>query len=330
MTLGACRHQPLARRVGSSPTPTRAGPGSRPPPPSSPSSGRSPPGPPPSSSTSTPPPTASWWSATTPPSTGPPTAGAHRRPDAGRAARPSTTPTGSSPEPTSRPGRPPSRVPLPGPGRRRPRLPDRHAARGARALPRRGAQPRHQADRAGGRPLRGDAGRLLAEYGRTDDVIVASFLDPATEAFAAAAPDVRHLGRDPGHRRVLAGRADGQRAARPAGRGLPGARAPRGPGGGRRGLRRGGPPARLAVHVWTVNDAEAMERLVDLGVDGIISDLPTTLSGVLRRSRRRLGAGCPGRREPGAPRLSRARSSASCRGWPSSWPAACASPFAST
>jgi glycerophosphoryl diester phosphodiesterase len=36
-----------------------------------------------------------------------------------------------------------------------------------------------------------------------------------------------------------------------------------------------------AVHVWTINDAAAMDRLVGIGVDGIISDLPTTLSGVL-------------------------------------------------
>jgi len=39
------------------------------------------------------------------------------------------------------------------------------------------------------------------------------------------------------------------------------------------------------VHVWTVNDAESMERLLGLGVDGIISDLPTTLNGVLSAGR---------------------------------------------
>jgi glycerophosphoryl diester phosphodiesterase len=38
-----------------------------------------------------------------------------------------------------------------------------------------------------------------------------------------------------------------------------------------------------AVHVWTVNEVAAMERLVGLGVDGIISDLPTTLSKALNQ-----------------------------------------------
>lgn len=37
----------------------------------------------------------------------------------------------------------------------------------------------------------------------------------------------------------------------------------------------------LAVHVWTVNERSLMDRLVDLGVDGIFSDRPTVLKEVL-------------------------------------------------
>lgn len=39
----------------------------------------------------------------------------------------------------------------------------------------------------------------------------------------------------------------------------------------------------LAVHVWTINDAAVMERVVDLGVDGIMTDRPTVLRAVLER-----------------------------------------------
>jgi glycerophosphoryl diester phosphodiesterase len=37
----------------------------------------------------------------------------------------------------------------------------------------------------------------------------------------------------------------------------------------------------IAVHVWTINDEAGMGHLVDLGVDGVITDCPTVLSGVL-------------------------------------------------
>lgn len=39
----------------------------------------------------------------------------------------------------------------------------------------------------------------------------------------------------------------------------------------------------LAVHVWTVNDAATMDRLVDLNVDGMMTDRPTLLRSVLER-----------------------------------------------
>jgi glycerophosphoryl diester phosphodiesterase len=37
----------------------------------------------------------------------------------------------------------------------------------------------------------------------------------------------------------------------------------------------------LAVHVWTVNSCEEMVWLLDLGVDGIMTDYPTRLQAVL-------------------------------------------------
>jgi glycerophosphoryl diester phosphodiesterase len=39
-----------------------------------------------------------------------------------------------------------------------------------------------------------------------------------------------------------------------------------------------------AVHAWTVNKRPDMERMQDLGVDGIITDYPTLLRDVLGRS----------------------------------------------
>jgi glycerophosphoryl diester phosphodiesterase len=124
---------------------------------------------------------------------------------------------------------------------------------------------------------------LLSEYGRRDDVIVASFLDSATDAFSAAAPDV------PTSAGTLA-TATFWRALH-EGEELPDLRAVAFQVPERQGdlvvvdeaFVEAAHGRGIAVHVWTVNDAEAMQRLVDLGVDGIISDLPTTLSGVLSR-----------------------------------------------
>ncbi len=41
------------------------------------------------------------------------------------------------------------------------------------------------------------------------------------------------------------------------------------------------------VHVWTINDAAEMDRLLELGVDGVMSDFPGLVSAAVARSRAR-------------------------------------------
>lgn len=121
----------------------------------------------------------------------------------------------------------------------------------------------------------------LKSHGRQDDVIVASFLDRATDAFSSFAPDIPtsagtaavaafyqavRAGEEPPPMRHVALQVPATHAgvtlvdeqfvdaAHRAG---------------------------MAVHVWTIDVETEMERLCDLGVDGIITDLPTTLVKVL-------------------------------------------------
>jgi len=139
--------------------------------------------------------------------------------------------------------------------------------------------------------------RVLREHARTDDVIVASFHDRATDAFARHAPEIATSA---GRRAVAAftlalwaRRRPDPSIARHVALQVPA-----------RALlktvvdRRFVDEAHLlgvAVHVWTVDDPLEMERLVALGVDGVISDRPSVLAAVLER------VGATWRDAPGAP-----------------------------
>jgi glycerophosphoryl diester phosphodiesterase len=39
----------------------------------------------------------------------------------------------------------------------------------------------------------------------------------------------------------------------------------------------------IAIHVWTINDEDEMGVLLDLGVDGLVTDFPGRLRALLER-----------------------------------------------
>ena len=123
----------------------------------------------------------------------------------------------------------------------------------------------------------------LVAAGRTDDVIVASFSDASLDAFRAAGTGI---GTSCGPREVVA-LAQALAAGEPV------------PEAVRQHVAIQVPPrfagtdvvtaqavhathdAGLAVHVWTIDDEPEMRRLVDLGVDGVMTDRPSVLVPVL-------------------------------------------------
>jgi glycerophosphoryl diester phosphodiesterase len=126
--------------------------------------------------------------------------------------------------------------------------------------------------------------RLIRTYDRTKKVMVASFQSKSLEEFRHRCPEVatsastREISRF-----FLMNSAFLARAYNPACHAL---QVPE----YRMGLKivtkrfvDGSHRRNLKVHVWTVNDTEDMKRLLDLGVDGIITDYPDRLLPLLVR-----------------------------------------------
>jgi glycerophosphoryl diester phosphodiesterase len=115
----------------------------------------------------------------------------------------------------------------------------------------------------------------IREYQRQDSVVVASFVPPTLERFREIMPSVPTSAHPSEVRRFLIGtklRAVGLFCRRTKYRAF---QIPVKYGSTRVVNRRFVEEAHkrnLAVHVWTINDRETMEWLIDLGVDGIFTD----------------------------------------------------------
>lgn len=135
-------------------------------------------------------------------------------------------------------------------------------------------------------PYEEELAALLVEFGRSTDTIVVSFLDHAVERFKLHAPEVSTA---TGTGETAAFWASSQGP-------LPGAPNPR-----HHALQvpivfegltvvtdefvADAHANGLAVHVWTINDRPTMEWLIEIGVDGVMTDRPSLLERVLRSAR---------------------------------------------
>ena len=147
-------------------------------------------------------------------------------------------------------------------------------------------------------PYEESLARLLRDHGRRDDVIVASFHDAALQAFSAIAPEITvSAGTLAVAQFWLAVQDGGPHDHTPDDQLQPtpfqALQVPRvyedrvivDARFVERAHRRG-----VAVHVWTIDDAEEMAGLLEVGVDGIMTDRPSVLAEVLAAR----GAAWPG------------------------------------
>jgi glycerophosphoryl diester phosphodiesterase len=127
---------------------------------------------------------------------------------------------------------------------------------------------------------------MLQRADRSDDVIVASFNDASTKVFHEIAPEI---GISPGISmltQVVQAIRSGEEPPRAALAGVVALQVPCRVGGTwlvDDRLVEATHALGLALHVWTVDDPNEMAELVDLGVDGIMTDVPSELAALLKR-----------------------------------------------
>jgi glycerophosphoryl diester phosphodiesterase len=132
-------------------------------------------------------------------------------------------------------------------------------------------------------PYEAQLAEQLVAAGRTDDVIVASFSDDALDAFAAEGTGI---GTSCGPRAVIAlaqALATGEPIPAEVLRHVAVQVPPRFGGTDvvTASAVHAAHDAGMAVHVWTIDDEDEMRRLIELGVDGVMTDRPSALVAVL-------------------------------------------------
>ncbi len=145
---------------------------------------------------------------------------------------------------------------------------------------------RFNVDAKSGDPALADAlARAIREARADERVCVGSFFDAQAERLGALLPGVcRFLPQEAATRHVLAAKAGVAPVGLPGGYDLADLPARMGD------LTVVDPPVvehfhrlGIPVHVWTVDDPDEMRALLDLGVDGIVTDRPDVLKQVLGR-----------------------------------------------
>ena len=127
------------------------------------------------------------------------------------------------------------------------------------------------------KPYEEQLARLLLEHDRSDDVVVTSFHDTALAAFSAAAP---LIATSAGLLAVAGFWQSVQDGTLPAPMSHAAVQVPTDFEGATvvdERFVQTAHAAGVAVHVWTIDDPPEIERLVGLGVDGIMSDRPSVL-----------------------------------------------------
>lgn len=155
-------------------------------------------------------------------------------------------------------------------------------------------------------PYEAELAGLLREFGRVDDVIVVSFYDQAVEAFKLLAPEI-HTATATVETAMFWATTQNE---------APGAPNPRyvalqvpivfeGITVVTEDFVNNANANGLAVHVWTIDDADTMCWLLSIGVQGIMTDRPSLLESILNPTPTEVGGPPPHAKGPKPPEHSK-------------------------